>query len=429
MVTHAGSDPAMPRPDADAPEPEEGSAAEGGAVKAEAIAADREGQKKTLAEIRTFNQEIEARLRELERAREAETAGKLATHDDLLQEARETPQLLDAARSELERLEILAQRGVLSQPEDLTQLEKARKLVGAVEEHQRKIDQEIERLLADPTLNARLHEAAEKQNREVEFEGITEKELPQLQQEVRLIPEEITRAEREVSWRRKDLNGAATEVNLAGRAVYALGAGMIEKLERLKTFDEYGYDFRNAIDHRTSWEESIANVQAIRGGMGWFRGKEKAAADEFLLKVPSLLAALRKKESEAEQKRNDLEKTTEELLARISKQYGDILFRAHLIDERVESLKLLTRIGAVERMRYALHELMDRTAQRRVSGSGQGAREQPWAADENDILVQIYRDVREQAGQILGDRIQQDKGQKERIRGDGDDGSGAQDAA
>ena len=145
--------------------------------------------------------------------------------------------------------------------------------------------------------------------------------------------------------------------------------------------------------------------------------------------MPSLLAALRKKESEAEQKRNDLEKTTEELLARISKQYGDILFRAHLIDERVESLKLLTRIGAVERMRYALHELMDRTAQRRVSGSGQGAREQPWAADENDILVQIYRDVREQAGQILGDRIQQDKGQKERIRGDGDDGSGAQDAA
>ena len=207
----------MPRPDADAPEPEEGSAAEGGAVKAEAIAADREGQKKTLAEIRTFNQEIEARLRELERAREAETAGKLATHDDLLQEARETPQLLDAARSELERLEILAQRGVLSQPEDLTQLEKARKLVGAVEERQRKIDQEIERLLADPTLNARLHEAAEKQNREVEFEGITEKELPQLQQEVRLIPEEITRAEREVSWRRFEWRGNRSESSGARR--------------------------------------------------------------------------------------------------------------------------------------------------------------------------------------------------------------------
>jgi len=399
----------VPRAVPDRTEPggvENGSRQEAGAAGVPGDLGNKEAQERTLAEIREFSKELEARIREMELAREVETKGKLATHDELLREAQENnPRLLDAARSELERLEILAERGVLSRPEDQAQLERARQLVADVEKRQQMIDQKITELLADPALNVRLYEEAKKQDKTIELESITKKELPKLETEVGVLPGDITNAEREISWRRADFSGKEKAVQEAGRAVYDLGTHMVESLSVLQT-DE-SYKLRRVMQEGDSWEERITKILAIRGRMGVFRGKEKAAVDELLVKAPPLLTAFREKEAELARMREDVRKVREELSAGISAKYADLLFRAYLIDERVGGLQFW--IGTRQRVRDTLRKAMDQIAARRVSGRG---RDEPWRATENEILYQIFHDVLDQSSQRVDEKIQQEQERK-----------------
>lgn len=276
---------------------------------------------------------LRAQVEAAKREKEKDVEQKLAERESLIADLERNDALFNQANEMLEYFTSIQELGQL-QGEGVQKLDELRNLTTSLGEKRAEMDEKVSVISSRPEIQEKLYDAAKQEGVERDVEKILaeareelEPKIEKMTNDIRSYTEDVTRREEN----KKRMERAADVVwqqvkDVVGRAENMVG----EKSELPRLLKE-------DVDKATTLPELNQLLVERRKALGFFKGKEKAAIDFILASFSRFArdmasASEGKAAADASSERNKME------LARIEKEYQDIVSAASEADAKISGL-------------------------------------------------------------------------------------------
>lgn len=292
-----------------------------------------EKQPITTEELRRVAEQLKKNVEDARIAKEESIKKKLTDHESLVGQYNNVRQMLGEAKETLNYFTQMQEKGEITEPEDLENLEKIKESIKQLEEQKLKIEERSEVIATQPEIGAKLHEEAGTEDKERTGEKMYEqikKELYQEATEIALTIKELAAQNDDFSSQR---NKIINDYNNANNDFKGL---VDQKMRDIK--EEKNRNLRAEIFDKfracKSTEEFRNFLEEKRKTLGMFRGKEKAAIDS-ILSEKSTFENLEKSTTELEAINKKIE-TIKGHEATLKNKYQEMITKARKADQEIK---------------------------------------------------------------------------------------------
>lgn len=244
----------------------------------EQLQGDKEKPPITAEELKRAAEQLQKNVEEARRAKEESIKKRLTEHESLIAQAKANEELLIEAKKTYDYFNEMQEKGDLTDPEDLKNLEKIRQSIEQIEEQRRKIYQRGEVIGTQPEIEGRLMDEAETKDKQRTGQKQAEQIKKELEQEIGEIALSIKDLADRNRYLHEQINQRIDDEKKAEQEL----KNKIEKAIRSRKADwgPFG-DLMNKAGKSESSAEFIAFLEEKRGSFGLFYRKEKKVIDSI----------------------------------------------------------------------------------------------------------------------------------------------------